>query len=389
MITKWIDRRMASESPKVRRKKIGIFSGVLNMILNLLLSAAKMLLGALTGSVAVTADAINNLSDCSASAVTLIGFALAAKKPDRKHPFGYGRIEYLAGAVVSLLILLFSIELARSSVERILRPFPLRFSWVLLAALLLTALVKLYMWRLNTQIEKAIGGSNTVKAAALDCISDVAVTLLSALSLFLSQYLSFPIDGYLGILIAAIIFFGGFAILLDTIHPLLGQPADREMAEEIQKRTLQYPDIIGVHDMIIHNYGPSRTIVTLHAEVPANRDILFAHEVIDRAEREISEQMDVTMLIHLDPVVTDNQRVEEARKQLAACLHSICPRYSMHDFRMIEGKEQIRLIFDVTIPYDDKTEESEIVAVIRQKMREISPLYSCTITIDRSFIEEK
>lgn len=387
MLSRLILNKMQTEDPAHYRKRVGILGSCINMFFNLLLSLAKFLVGIFSGSVAVTADAVNNLSDCSASLVTLLGFLLAAKKPDKKHPFGYGRVEYLSGSVVALLILLFSIELARSSFDRILHPTTLQFSWWLLLALLIAAAAKLWMWRINLELGKAVGGSETMEATAFDSLSDVAATLVSMASLLIGKFTSFPIDGYLGLLISVMIFVGGIKILLDTIRPLLGQPADKETADEIKALALSYPEIIGVHDLVLHGYGPSLTLATLHAEVPADNDILYAHEVIDRAEREISEKTGVTLLIHLDPVVMDDKRVQEVKKQVDSCLGNIDESLTMHDFRMVEGKTRINLIFDVLVPYEIKTPDEQIKLEIEKKLQELDSRYHCIITLDRSFVQ--
>lgn len=387
MLSRLILNKMQTEDPAQYRKRVGILGSCINMLFNLLLSLAKFLVGIFSGSVAVTADAVNNLSDCSASLVTLLGFLLAAKKPDKKHPFGYGRVEYLSGSVVALLILLFSIELARSSFDRILHPTELQFSWWLLLTLLIAALAKLWMWRINLVLGKAVGGSETMEATAFDSLSDVAATLVSMASLLIGKFTSFPVDGYLGLLISVMIFVGGIKILLDTIRPLLGQPADKETADEIKSLALSYPEIIGVHDLMLHGYGPSLTLATLHAEVPADNDILYAHEVIDRAEREISEKTGVTLLIHLDPVVMDDKRVQEVKKQVDSCLENIDERLTMHDFRMVEGKTRINLIFDVLVPYEIKTPDEQIKLEIEEKLQNVDSRYHCVITLDRSFVQ--
>lgn len=387
MLSRLILNKMQTENPARYRKRVGILGSCINMLFNLLLSLAKFLVGIFSGSVAVTADAVNNLSDCSASLVTLLGFLLAAKKPDKKHPFGYGRVEYLSGSVVALLILLFSIELARSSFDRILHPTELQFSWWLLLTLLIAALAKLWMWRINLVLGKAVGGSETMEATAFDSLSDVAATLVSMASLLIGKFTSFPVDGYLGLLISIMIFVGGIKILLDTIRPLLGQPADKETADEIKSLALSYPEIIGVHDLMLHGYGPSLTLATLHAEVPADNDILYAHEVIDRAEREISEKTGVTLLIHLDPVVMDDKRVQEVKNQVDSCLENIDERLTMHDFRMVEGKSRINLIFDVLVPYEIKTPDEQIKLEIEEKLQNVDSRYHCVITLDRSFVQ--
>lgn len=368
------------------RKRVGVFTGIFNIICNLILFVAKLFVGILSASVAVTADAFNNLSDCGASLVTLVGFSLAAKAPDKKHPFGYGRAEYIAGAVISVLILLVGVEFVSSSVGQIFSPQTIDFSLPMAIVLVAAIAVKLFMWYANTHFGKALGGSATLSATAFDSLADVATTTVALLSLILSRFTSLPIDGYLGVVIAIVVVVGGFKVLLDTINPLLGQPPDREMVAQLRALALSYPEIVGIHDIMVHNYGPSRTIASLHAEVPANHDIIYAHEVIDRAEREIAQKLNITVIIHLDPLVTDDKRVNEVREEVNECLREIHPHYSMHDFRMLDGKQQINLLFDVLLPFGLEKEDEEILNEINQKLHEKDPRYYPIITLDRSFI---
>lgn len=375
-----------TENIAVYRKRVGTFTSIFNIICNLLLFVSKLFVGIVSASIAVTADAFNNLSDCGASLVTLVGFSLSAKAPDKKHPFGYGRAEYIAGAVISVLILLVGLEFVSSSVKQILSPQTVEFRWSMVFVLLIAIAVKLFMWYANTHFGKALGGSATLSATAFDSLADVATTTVALLSLIVSRFTSFPIDGYLGIIIAVMVVIGGFKVLLDTINPLLGQPPDREMVAQLRSLALSYPEIVGIHDIMVHNYGPTRTIASLHAEVPANHDIIYAHEVIDRAEREIAQKLNITVIIHLDPLVTDDKRVNEIRKTVAACLKEINPHYSMHDFRMLDGKQQINLLFDVLLPFGLEQEDedilNEITAALVQKDSRFHPI----ITLDRSFI---
>ncbi len=386
MIPKLISLFVKTDRPDKRRAQIGILAGIANVLCNLFLFVLKLSVGLISGSVAVAADAFNNLSDSAASLVTVVGFHLGSKPPDRKHPFGYGRLEYVAGVVISVFILIVAFEFIKSSVEQIFSPEPIAFNWIMLITLLIAIAIKLLMWRMNSQFAKVIGGSSTLSATAFDSLSDVATTTVALLSLILSPFLSFPIDGILGVLIALFVFVGGIKVLLDTINPLLGQPPSPEMVEELKTRVLSYDHIVGIHDIIIHNYGPSRTIATLHAEVPANHDVIFAHETIDRAEREIAREMGITVVIHLDPIVTDDNRLNAVRTQVSNCLTSLSPDYSMHDFRMLDGKEQINLLFDVLLPYEEPRSEQEIEQDIIKALQKEDPRFFPIITFDRSFV---
>lgn len=368
------------------RRRVGTLCGCVNACSNLLLFLAKLIIGIFSGSVAVTADAFNNLSDTGSSLVTVFGFQAANRPPDREHPFGHGRIEYIAGVIVSVLILMVGAEFVKSSVDKIIHPEPVEFNWIMLIVLALAVLVKLWMGYANLQFGKEMGGSTTLKAVAVDSLSDVGTTSVAILSLILSQFISFPIDGYLGCIVAVVVLIAGFHILMDTINPLLGQAPSPELVKEIQKRVLSYDGIIGLHDLVIHNYGPVRTIATLHAEVPANRDIIYSHEVIDQAEREIGEALNITVLIHLDPVVIDDEKVNSMRSLVEKCLKDLNPEYDMHDFRMLDGKERINLIFDVVVPYGLSLTDQQVTEQIESRLQQEDPRYHTVITVDKSFI---
>lgn len=368
------------------RQRVGILSGIVNVLCNLVLFAVKLAIGIASGSVAVTADAFNNLSDTGSALVTIAGFKLSSKAPDQKHPFGYGRTEYVAGVVVSVLILMVGFQFVQSSVDKILHPAAVGFNPVMLLALLAAVAVKLWMGYANSRFGKAMGGSSAVKAVMFDSLSDVATTSVAIISLVLSRFVGFPIDGYLGVAIAAAVLVGGIKILLDTISPLLGQPPSSELVTSLRELVLNYEGIVGIHDIVIHNYGANRVIATLHAEVPANNNILFAHEIIDRAEREIGAELGITVLIHLDPIVTDDKRVNEVHQIVFDTLAQINPEYDMHDFRMLDGRQQINLIFDVLVPYHLGMTDKEVVEEISLKLKEKDPRFHCIITVDKSFV---
>lgn len=374
------------DDTNLRRKKIGFLAGWVNVICNIVLFVVKLLVGTFLGSLAVTADAFNNLSDCGSSFVTLAGFKIASRSPNKKHPYGYGRIEYITGMIIAILILMVGLEFITSSIDQIINPEPVSFNWAMLILLLLAMAVKLWMGFANSRFGKEMGGSSAMSATAFDSLADVAVTAVSVLSIVLSQFVSFPIDGYLGILIALFVIFGGVKILIDAIRPLLGQRPDPEMVENIKKIVISHDQIVGVHDMMVHNYGPTRTIVTLHAEVPATNDIMYAHEVIDHIEMELSEEMGITLIIHMDPIVTDDERLNEIKELTKKCVKEISPSYSIHDFRMLDGKHRINLIFDVLTPYEDQKSDEQIIEEITKVLKEKDERFNPKITIDKSYV---
>lgn len=368
------------------RQRVGVLSGIVNVLCNIFLFIIKLIIGMVSGSVAVTADAFNNLSDTGSALVTIAGFKLSNKAPDQKHPFGYGRTEYVAGVVVSVLILMVGFQFVQSSVDKILHPAKVEFNLIMLIALLAAVAVKLWMGYANNAFGKAMGGSSTVKAVMFDSLSDVATTTVAIISLVLSRFVGFPIDGYLGVLIALAVLIGGIKILLDTISPLLGQPPSPELVTNIRELVLGYEEIVGIHDIVIHNYGANRVIATLHAEVPANNNILFAHEIIDRAEREIGAKLGITVLMHLDPIVTDDRRVNEVRQIVVNTLAEINPAYDMHDFRMLDGRQQINLIFDVLVPYRMEMSDEQVEEEIIQRLKSKDSRFHPIITVDKSFL---
>lgn len=386
MISFLLRRLRDEKNAQQKRKKIGLLAGWITVACNAGLFLVKLLVGVATGSVAVTADAFNNLSDSGASLVTLAGFQLSNRSPNKKHPFGYGRAEYVAGLVISVLILAVGFEFVGNAIGQIMDPGTVEFRWPMLAILLAAMVIKLWLGYANFRLGKEMGGSSALSATAFDSMIDVAATLVSIASLVFSNMVAFPIDGWLGLLVALAVLVGGAKVLMDTISPLLGQPPEPEFVEDIKRRVLSYPQIVGVHDMMIHNYGPERAIVTLHAEIPADNDFVSAHEVIDRAEREISESLNITMLIHLDPIVTDDHRVNDIRRIVKECLAGISADYSMHDFRMVSGGERLNLIFDVLVPYGLSKTDEEIEQEISQQLQKLDARWNAIITIDKSYV---
>lgn len=387
MISKILSRCISKKNPAQQHRQIGMIASIFNIIMNVLLSILKIIIGAFSANISILADGFNNIADCAASSVTLTSFFLSTKKPDRKHPFGYGRIEYIAGTLVSVLILYFALNLIKSSIESIIYPKEQIFSWISLILMIGAIAAKLLSWYVNIKIAKQINNSAALKATAFDSLTDVFATSIAVLSLVLNKLLPFSVDGYLGLIISVIITIGGLKILNTTLSPLLGPPANASLAQQIKEKALSYQEIIGIHDLIIHNYGPMKMIATFHAEIPASHNLLYAHEVIDKAEREIAEAFNITVLIHLDPIVTDNQRINEVKRQVEACLKKLHPAYDMHDFRMRDGQNQVNLIFDVLVPYDVKLDHTEIENQIQSSVKMIDEKYHCIITIDNSFIE--
>nr|WP_314930792.1 cation diffusion facilitator family transporter [Shuttleworthia satelles] len=373
-----------------RHKAWGMISGLAGILLNLLLALTKFLAGLATGSIAVTADALNNLSDAASSIVTLIGFRLSSQEADPEHPFGHGRIEYLAGFIVSLLILLMAVELFRDSVLGLFESKPVHLTILTAAILLLSIAVKLYMFAYNRRIGR-LTESATILAAATDSLSDVLATGVVLVSLVLTGLTGLSrIDAIAGIIVASFICKAGIDSIRDTSSPLLGQAPDPAMVKRIGEIVCSYPSIIGIHDLIIHNYGPGRIYVSLHAEAPANSRLLDIHDELDEAEDDIRREFGCETTIHVDPIILDDPEVRERTQQMLGILQEIDPCLSMHDFRIVHKKSKTRLVFDLLVPYGFHLSDEQVLTQIRERVRQqMGADLVCSIHIDRDFSADR
>ena len=374
------DRENVSD-PGVRQA-YGVLCGAVGIALNLLLFAGKWLAGILSGSIAVTADAFNNLSDAGSSVITLIGFKLSGQKPDPEHPFGHGRMEYISGLFVSVAILIMAFELVKTSVGKIISPEPVEGSALILLILAASVLVKLYMAYYNRKIGKKIS-SAAMAATAADSLSDTGSTAAVFLATVLSMTAGWQIDGWCGLLVGIFIFYSGVKAMKETIDPLLGQAPDRELVEKIRKLVTGYPSVKGIHDMIIHDYGPGRLMVTLHVEVDARGDMVRIHDEIDNIERELQETLNCHATIHMDPVETENETVKQLRRQTARAVAGLDSRLSIHDFRMVQGETHTNLIFDVVVPYECPMRDEEVIKKLQEAVRGFQGNYYAVIQVDR------
>ena len=372
-----------TEDPVVRRG-YGVLCGVVGICLNVLLFLGKFLAGTVSGSIAITADAFNNLSDAGSSVVTLLGFKLAAQEPDRQHPFGHGRMEYISGLVVAMLILLMGIELLQSSISKILHPEEVSFSILALVILAVSIAVKFYMSLYNRAVGKRID-SAAMLATATDSRSDVLATTAVLASTLVGHFTSLPIDGWCGLVVAILILKGGFGAAVDTVSPLLGQPPAPELVQEVEQLVLSHREIVGIHDLVVHDYGPGRLMITLHAEVPADGDMLELHDVVDTVERELAVQMHCVATIHMDPGVMDETTLE-LRRQVAELAQTVDQRITIHDFRMVPGPSHTNLIFDAIIPFDLPLDEDEVEQAIREKVRQMPGNYYAVVHAETSYV---
>ena len=370
--------------PAVRRA-YGVLCGCAGIALNLLLFAGKCLAGLISGSIAITADAFNNLSDAGASVVTLLGFKLAAQRPDRDHPFGHGRMEYVSGLVVSMVILLMGVELAKTSVEKILEPQPVEFSPLVAVILAVSIAVKLYMSHYNRAIGRKIG-SAAMAATAADSLSDSLATTAVLLSTLAGHFWNVNIDGWCGAAVACFILWAGVKAAKETIDPLLGQPPSPEFVSQIQEIVLRHREITGIHDLMVHDYGPGRLYVSLHAEVPADGYILALHDVVDSAERELASELGCLATIHMDPVVSDDGLTAETRERVAAIVRLIDPGITIHDFRMVPGPTHTNVIFDAVVPYGCPLSDQEVARRVQEGVRALDGNYFAVVEVEKSYV---
>jgi cation diffusion facilitator family transporter len=387
MLTQWLVKRFIPENSKNIRQRYGYLGGIVGIVVNVILFGIKLSIGLVLNSIAIMADAFNNLSDVGSSVVTIVGFKIADKPADKDHPFGHGRGEYIAGLIVSFMVLLVGFEFAKSSFDRIRHPEPLSFDIVSFIILLISIGGKLWLGNFNRYLGKQIS-SGTLAASSFDSFSDVIITSCVALSLLISKFTTFPIDGYIGLVVSGFILFAGFNLTKETISPLLGEAPDNELVKAIIKETLSYKPIIGVHDLIVHSYGANKYIASIHAEIPANIPVMEAHEVIDMAENKISKKLGILLIIHMDPVNVNDEEINTTRRQIMEILKFIPEVISIHDFRIIGENERKNILFDAVIsnivpPENEDELKERIMSAIKKKY----PDYNLIIGLDRDYTQ--
>lgn len=373
-----------TEDPAVR-ERYGRLAGTAGIVLNLLLFLGKLLAGILTGAISVMADAFNNLSDAGSSVVTLVGFRLAGQEADADHPFGHGRMEYLAGLVVSMLILLVGVELGKSSVEKILRPEETELTILTGVILICSVLVKLWMGWFNGTLSRKIK-SDALKATAADSHTDAVATSVVLIGLVVTHITGLNLDGWLGLLVAVFILKAGFGAARDTLDPLLGKAPEPDEVRAIEDVILSHRQVVGIHDLIIHDYGPGRRMMSVHAEVASDADILEVHDVIDHIERELNRKFRIEAVIHMDPIQIGNPLVDELRELTAELAAEIHPDLTIHDFRITAGPLRTNLIFDVVVPYGAGLSDGEVRQQLTQKLKERDENYYAVIQVDHSYV---
>ena len=372
------------EEPSVRGK-YAMLSSITGIVVNILLSIFKLIIGIIANSMSIISDALNNVSDAGSSIVTMIGFKMSQKKVDSDHPWGHGRMEYITGFFVDILIILVGFELLKSSIDKIINPELPSISNVTIILLIVAILAKLWLFIFYRKIAKTIN-SAAIKGTAYDSISDSISTLAVLISAFVAKFARISIDGYVSLLVSIFILITGIKAIKEIIDLLLGQKPDPEFVKKIEEFASKYEEIQGIHDIMVHDYGPGRKIVSFHAEVPANSDILKAHDIIDQMEQDILEKFHCITTIHMDPIVVDDEEINEMRKYTEDFVKSINEKFSIHDFRMTDGGERINLIFDLVIPTDEKVDVEKVVADIKEEIHKKNNKYYAVIKAEHSYV---
>ena len=384
LVRKFVKNHEQTEDIKVRTA-YGMLSSVVGMICNVFLFAVKLTIGILMNSLAVMADAFNNLSDAASSVISFMSVKIAEKPADEKHPFGHGRVEYIAALIVSFLVIKVGVTLLKSSVGKLKNPEEIAFDLIPFLFLVLSVGVKLWMAFFNRKLGKRIN-SQVILAASADSLGDVVTTGATILSILVSCFAGVNIDAAAGLIVSLVVIWAGVGIARDTIEPLIGLSADPEIANKICEMVESYDGIIGTHDLIIHNYGPNRSMASIHAEVPRDIDIEVSHEIIDRIEREVSKKLNIFLVIHMDPVEVKDERVLAAKEQVGKVLRELDPEVTYHDFRVVWGEQRINLIFDILVPYSyDSAAEEELKERVSAGMKREDERYQCVITVDKSY----
>lgn len=385
----WIKDYRETKKPEVRQA-YGVLCGGVGIFLNICLFLCKFIGGMVSGSIAVTADAFNNLSDAGSSIITLVGFKMAGQKPDSQHPFGHGRIEYLSGFLVSVVILIMAFELLKSSVNKIIHPEPIEASLLVMVILICSILVKVYMCIYNKAVARKID-SATMDATAMDSLSDSISTSVVFLTTLLAYFWGIQIDGYCGVLVALFVFWTGFQAAKETINPLLGQPPEPEFVKQVEEIVMSYEQqgVLGIHDLVVHNYGPGRVMLSVHVEVPAKGNILELHDMIDNIEHRLARELNCSAVIHMDPISIDDELTNKLKASVAEIIKKKSEKLHFHDFRIVQGPTHTNVIFDLEVPYDMKEEDAELVGELQKEIRKLSTesmKYFAVIDVDREYL---
>ena len=387
LVRRFVKNYQNTEDLRVRTS-YGVLSSCVGIFCNVLLFAVKLAIGFLMNSLAIMADAFNNLSDAASSIISFVGVKMAGKPADKEHPFGHGRIEYISALIVAFLVIEVGLTCLQSSVEKLFHPEDITFDWLSFVILLLSVGVKLWMSFFNRKLGRRID-SKVMLATAADSAGDVIVTSATLASILICYFTSVNIDAFTGVAVSLLVIWAGISIAKDTLEPLIGQRPDPELYHQIQEMVESYDGIVGTHDLIIHNYGPNRSMASIHAEVPRETDIEVSHEIIDRIERDVARKLNIFLVIHMDPVEIHDEKVLAVKAKLNGVVQALDPQLSFHDFRVVNGQEQINLIFDLVTPFSYTPEEvAKVVHQVKSLMKEVDSRYQCVITVDKDYLTE-
>lgn len=387
LVRRFVKNYQNTEDIRVRTS-YGVLSSCVGIFCNVLLFAVKLAIGFLMNSLAIMADAFNNLSDAASSIISFVGVKMAGKPADKEHPFGHGRIEYISALIVAFLVIEVGLTCLQNSVEKLFHPEDITFDWLSFVILLLSVGVKLWMSFFNRKLGRRID-SKVMLATAADSAGDVIVTSATLASILICYFTSVNIDAFTGVAVSLLVIWAGISIAKDTLEPLIGQRPDPELYHQIQEMVESYDGIVGTHDLIIHNYGPNRSMASIHAEVPRETDIEVSHEIIDRIERDVARKLNIFLVIHMDPVEIHDEKVLAVKAKLNGVVQALDPQLSFHDFRVVNGQEQINLIFDLVIPFSYTPEEAaKVVHQVKSLMKEVDSRYQCVITVDKDYLTE-
>ncbi|WP_303865046.1 cation diffusion facilitator family transporter [Alkalibaculum bacchi] len=369
------------------RQQYGKFASIVGVVTNLILFAIKIAVGVVFNSIAITADAINNLSDSSSSFITLIGFKISGKPADKEHPYGHARMEYISGLIVSFLICFLGFQLFQNAFDKILHPQEAEFSMISIGVLIVAILGKLWQYLFYKKIATLID-STTLIATSIDSRNDILSTAVVLLGIIITYYTGFNLDGYLGLVVAILIIISGIKLIMDTVSPLLGTAPSEELVEYIYQKILSYDGIVSLHDLQVHSYGEGQIFVTVHCEVPAEKNVMVSHDIVDNIERNFMKEEGINLVIHLDPIITSDEKTNKLREKVIKTINNISGELSLHDFRVVWGVSHSNLIFDVVVPYSFEYSNEELIEIIDDKVKEIDSCYNCVVTIDHDYIPD-
>ena len=384
LLIKWFIKDYQNVTSTVVRERYGKLAGIAGILSNTVLFLIKILVGTLFNSIAITADAVNNLSDAGSSVITMVGFKISGKPADEQHPYGHARAEYITGFVVSFVIVLLGLELVKSSWRKIVNPDPVNFSYLTIAVLAAAIVIKLWQSAFNRNLGRRINSTDLI-ATGMDSMNDVISTASVLVAAVFTKLTGIQVDGYMGVVVALFIIYSGFRLISETLNPLMGLAPDASLVDGIEKKILGYDGVLGLHDLVVHSYGPDKNYASVHVEVSAKRDILESHDIIDNIEKDVLTELNVHLVIHMDPIVIDDPLTNTLREKVKEIVHEIDPRLSMHDFRTVVGKTHCNLIFDVVVPTAYDKNDDELREMIKQEVYRINPTYHSVITLDRNY----